>query len=295
VFGVLRNFWWQRKLAAALLVTKLNAITAVIGILCPTFMAGTTLVVFVTERGIVLSSDSKTTLRNSDFSTSTGEIEQEKFVIIQNRVVVAAVGVSDIATAFGHYNFLTWVKGLQLQIPNHVSVDALAEIIQKESASTFSKLRIADFVKTGALKNKSPADPCEMFAQFVIVGYQDGTPHVHKIYFYIDWNSLTFTGPIKALLYPDSEVSNYRVIRFGTQQAIADFLSGKGYAHQQAVTACPKAMASIRDGIYPSLAETICLSRVLVEVEKSTNPSDVEGAVRTVKILPSGQAVATGN
>jgi hypothetical protein len=258
--------------------------------LCPMFMRGTTVVVFVTEKGIILSSDSKTTLHNSDFSKSAGEIEQEKFVVIQGRIVVIAIAVSDVKTDFGHYNFLTWMKSLQSQIPDHVSVDALADVIQKESASTFSKLGIADFVKTGAIENKTPADPCEMFTQFVIVGYQNGAPRVSKVYFYVDWNTRVFTGPVKTLLYPDSDTSNYRVIRFGTQQAIADFLNRESYAHEQASAACPKAMTSIRNRIYPSLNETICLSRVLIEVEKSTNPSDVGGAVRTIKILPSGEA-----
>jgi hypothetical protein len=276
------------------LIKKLNAVATLVSVLCPTFMSGTTVVVFVTEKGVVLSTDSKTTLRDANYS-ATGEIEQAKFVIIQNRVVVAAVGVSDITTDFGHYNFLAWMKSPQLQIPDRVSIDDLSGIIEKESALAFSKLRVADFVKTGTLKNKSPADPCEMFAQFVIVGYQDGVPRIYKVYFYIDWNTLTFTGPIKTLLYPDSEVSNYRVIRFGTQQAIADLFNAESYAYKQAVAVCPETMATIKDGKYPSLDETICLSRLLIQVEKETNPSDVGGSIRTVKILPAGAEETTAS
>jgi hypothetical protein len=72
-----------------MLITKLNAIIAVLGVL-PTFMTGTTVVVFVTQGGLVLSRDSKTTLRDANF-TATGETEQSKFVIIQNRIAVASI------------------------------------------------------------------------------------------------------------------------------------------------------------------------------------------------------------
>jgi hypothetical protein len=141
--------------------------------------------------------------------------------------------VSDAATATSRYNFLDMDEKLAVAIPNHVSVDRLAEIIAKESALTFSNLHIADYVKSGTIKNKTPSEPAEIFSQFVILGYRDGAPRLYRVYFYIDWNSLVFIGPIKILLYPDIEVSNYRVVHFGTQQAIADFRNGKSYAHEK--------------------------------------------------------------
>jgi hypothetical protein len=269
--------------------TKISAIAAAGCILFPTFMSGTTVVVFVTNAGIVLSADSKTTLRDSNFS-STGEIEQPKLTIVQNRIVITTIGVSDIAAPSGHYNFLQWIKTLQAQIGDHASVAVTSDIIEKESAAVFAKLKIASLIQSGALKNKSPADPCETFAKFVIAGYEDESPRVYEIYFYIDWNRHDFVGPVKVQLYPDSEVSNYRILRFGTQQAIVDVLNEKSYAHQQAMSLCPLTMSKIKNGIYPSLDDTISLSRVLIKIEEDTNPSEVGGSITTVKILPDGIA-----
>src|SRR5580704_4911434 len=98
-----------------MLIRKLQA--AFLVLLCAPFpVNGTTVVVFITQGGVVVSSDSKTVLRNDDFSAA-GAIEQPKFVIIQNRIVVTAIGWSDIGSEPLHYNFFTWMQRLQLSLP----------------------------------------------------------------------------------------------------------------------------------------------------------------------------------
>ncbi|MGB2675751.1 MAG: hypothetical protein WAN12_01535 [Candidatus Acidiferrum sp.] len=259
-------------------------------IVLPVPLTATTVVVFIANNGIVVSSDSKTVSRSADFS-AVGEVDQPKFVVLQNRIVVAAIGVSDARDAVRHYNFLTWMKSLQQSLPVDVSVDEVTNLIERESAATFLSFDFNASLKSGAMKRKTPAEPCEVFAQFVIVGYQDRAPRVNKVQFDIDWNNQSLVGPIQTSIYPDpSETSNYRVIRFGTQQAITDVFNRKSYAYHEAMTLCPKAMTDVINRKYPSLDETVALSRVLVQVEENTNPDDVGGDIRSVKIPPTGRA-----
>jgi len=275
------------------LITKLYAIIFLLATLWPTWLIATTVVVAVSKDGIVISTDSKTTFRAADFS-ETGEREQSKFVIVKQRLVVIAIGVSDYRDTARHYNFLAWMQGVQLKLPDNITPDQLAGIIGKESESTFAALGVNKSLADGTLKNKTPAEPCEIFAQFVIVGYQDAVARIQKVQFDIDWNHHTLVGPTRIVLYPDGAESNYRVIRFGTQQAITDFLNRKSYAHQQAMALCPKAMADIDSSRYPSFDETVALTRALVQVEENTNPDEVGGPIRTVRVLPTGRAEENG-
>jgi hypothetical protein len=222
-------------------------------------------------------------------------MKQSKFYVLKQRFVVVAIGTSDYRDTTGGYNFLTWMQSLQVKLPDNISLDDLAGIIEKESGSTFAALGVSKSLSDGTLKNSSFAAPCEVFAQFVIVGYQGGTIQVQKVEFDIDWNHKSLIGPIRTVLYPDGAESNYRVIWFGAKEAITDYRNRHSYAHQQAMALCPKAMADI-DSLtrYPSLHETVALSRALVQVEENTNPDTVGGPVRTVRILPTGWAEEDG-
>jgi hypothetical protein len=258
-------------------------------LLYPVRLVGTTVVVLITNNGVVVSSDSKTKLHHPDFSDA-GDKQQTKFVIVQKRIVVAAIGVSDMRDGALHYNFLDWMQELERKIVNNISVEDLANRIEKESLATFSRFDLSSSIKVRASRQGPVAEPCELFAQFVITGYQSGVPRVYRVQFDIDWNSQRFIGPTVTLIYPDSAQSNYRVIRFGTQQAIQDVFLEKSYAHRQATVMCPQTMAHIVALTEPSLDETVCLSRALIQVEENTNPAEVGGRIRTVRILPSGVA-----
>jgi hypothetical protein len=253
-------------------------------------VAATTVVVFIANNGIVLSSDSKAVSQNMDFSAA-GSKYHAKIVVLENRIAVAAIGVSDAGGPSPHYNFLAWMQSLQQSLPADISVADVTALIEKGSSEAFSSLGFSAALKDGRLSRKAPAEPCEVFSQFVIAGYQDGAPRVYKVQFDIDWNSQTLLGPTRTLIYPDpSETWDYRVIRFGTQQAITDLFNTKSYAYHEAMILCPKAMTDVVNRKYPTLDETVALSRALVQTEENTNPDDVGGEIRTVKIIPTGRA-----
>jgi len=108
--------------------------------------------------------------------------------------------------------------------------------------------------------------------------------------FDVDWNRQVLSGAIRTLLYPDSAISNYRVVSLGDREAIADFRNVKSYAHQVATTLCPETMRKIDNmTAYPTLDNSVALSRALVQVEENTNPDEVGGAIKTVMWLQNGQ------
>jgi hypothetical protein len=286
--GGLKKFFFSMR------IRKLQAVFILTLLLVPTQTNATTVVLLVTRNGMIVSSDSKTVSRRSDFSAA-GHIEQSKFAIIHNRIVISAIGVSDYRDAIHHYNFLAWMQDLELRLPADISVDDIAEVIERESSAIFSEFDIGSSLRKGTIKRKFPAWPGEIFSQFVIAGYEKGAPRVYKVQFDIDWDTQSFIGPVKVLLYPDpADADNYQIFRFGTQEAIADFLDRKSYAYQEAKGLCPKAVTDIAGGVYPSFDENVCLSRALVRVEEKTNPDEVGGTVRTVRILPSGAEEVAG-
>jgi hypothetical protein len=184
------------------------------------------------------------------------------------------------------------MKSLQAKFPNDVSVDGMAEIIKKESPTAFANF-IAESVKQGTFKRPSADQLCLAVAKFVIVGYQDGLPRLYEVHFDIDWNNKQLVGPTKILLHPQTgNTSDYRILHLGVDEAIADIGNRESYAYHQAMISCPKTVNSVfgHDGTYPTLDDTSAFSRVLIQVEHSTNPSQVGGAIRTVKILPTGRA-----
>jgi hypothetical protein len=94
----------------------------------PIRLPATTVVVIIAPNGMVLSSDSMTTNRNADYSAA-GSFDQAKFVMIQQRIVVAAIGVSEFKGANHEFNFLTWMADLESRMPKDASLDDVASIL----------------------------------------------------------------------------------------------------------------------------------------------------------------------
>jgi Protein kinase domain len=169
-------------------------------VIFPSQIRATTVLVFIVPNGLVISSDSKTVKRDSAYQ-ATGELNQAKLVILENRIVVAAIGASDVGdpVRHSHYNFLDWIQALRATMAENISVDDAAGPIERESSKTFALFALGDSLKNGTIRQEAAAQRCAAFAQFVIVGYQDGAPRVYKVQYDIDWQSREFTGPTKVV------------------------------------------------------------------------------------------------
>jgi hypothetical protein len=277
-----------------MLVTKRKAVCICIGLivlLCPIPLSATTVLVFVTSHGIVMSTDSKmsTLYTLSDYSARIGEGTTKKFVLVQDRILVGSIGHADIRRGPVHYNFLTWMEELETGLPKDISVDDLTSTIQRESAKVF--VGFDAVLKADVLKRKDATDTCTSFIEYIIAGYQNGTPRVYVVQFYIDWNEKRLSGPWRILRDSGQRMNgNFRAYAFGIKEALTDMLDRQSYAYKQAMIMSPRTFGNLLGHKDVSLDETVSLARVLVRIEENTNPNDVGGAIQVAKVLPSGRA-----
>jgi len=273
----------------------IHKIQAIFGLFCLIFaihVRATTVLVVVGPHGIIAASDSLAVNRTV---TADSKSTAEKLFIIQNRIVVASIGHYDMQgiTTNGpvHYNFSTWVQHLQSGLPPNVSVESVADTIEKESAVLFSGFDGA--LGWGNVQRENPVNACDDFIQYVIAGYEFGRPKVAVVHFYINWDEKKLIGPIKVI---EPLEGDFGVYPFGVTQAIglADVLNGDSYAHKQAILRCPTAFGHLLAHEDISLDETLMFTKTLIKIEEDINPSEVGGAVQLVKISPNGRAEKVG-
>jgi hypothetical protein len=250
----------------------------------------TTAAIAVTPAGIVMGTDSKFTNRDVTYR-SIGEGVHDKFLIVQNRIVVVNVGASNaIFRGVERYDFLTWMNNLQSRVPSNVTVEALAELIETESSKVFAF--IPDMIKSEDIKPHTPDEFFRMFAQYLIIGYDSGTPKLYLIEFDLDWDRNILVGPKFVSLDPSSQPGNFHIYFYGFKEALADLSNPKSYAYEQTMLRCPMAFADLvfNRRLVP-LDETATIVSAFISIEKHINPSDVGGDVRIVIIRPDGRAL----
>jgi hypothetical protein len=274
-----------------MLIAKLKATFLVVLLAFPVPLGATTIVLIVTPYGMVIGSDSKmftTNVLGSD-SSRVGEGSTKKFVIVQDRIIVASLGHSDIQRGSAHYNFLTWMEKLQTNLPDGISVDDLTSTIQAESAKVFAEITTA--LQRGIIKRHEPTETCGDFVRYVIAGYQGGAPRIQIVQYYVNWDEERLIGPQVILLDPDKQtVGNFRIHYLGIREALTNVLNRDSYAYKQTMINSPKAFRDLLAHRNVPLNETIALARAFIAVEEKISPDDVGGRIRLVKVLPNGRA-----
>jgi len=265
------------------------AIVATFGAwLFPVSLAATTVIVVVTRHGVFVGSDSKFTKRAADFS-ATGQGTTEKIILIQDRIAVVDIGVSDIRYGVNHYNFLTWIRSLIPNLPADVSVEDFVGILDNESYKVFATFDA--LLKNGTVKQEQPDETCQSFIQYIIAGYQKGIPALYEVRYDIDWNRKVLVGPTPILLDPEPHATGaFRVHMLGIKEAIEDATNEDSYAYKRLKAKLPKTFGALLSDHDVSNEQTVNFVRTLIQIEESTNPNQVGGEIQVVKILPSGNA-----
>jgi hypothetical protein len=247
----------------------------------------TTLVVAITPSGTVVGTDSKFTVRTGAFGRTDKEGEGDKIVVVQDRIVVADVGIANISSSNGInvYNFLTWMNNLKNNLPDNISVDDFATIVEAESTNKF--VSVPQMMQRGDIKREQPNELFRVFVQFVIAGYEAGVPKLYVVETDLDWNRIELIGPKKIPLDPSSQPGNIHFYFYGIKEVVADFADGESYAYKQTMMRTPKAFGDLTFNRAPvSLDETASIIRALVQIEKTTNPRDVGGSTHIFRVLP---------
>jgi hypothetical protein len=260
------------------------ALLLVLGISIPA--TATTVVVTVTPLGIVMGTDSKY-VRTARNISPVGEGVTDKAVIIQNHIAVASLGQADILVGSVHYNFLDWIADIQSRLSKEVSVDEFASVIETESTAAFGTFHVV--LEHGSMVQKDELQSCEPFIQYVVAGFQDNKPKIYVISWEIDWIAKNLVGPKKILL-SDRSVGNVQFYAFGVEEALKDTLNPGSFAYKQALADSPDEFTALLAKRAVTLDGSIALARTFIRIEEKTNPGDVGGDVRLIRILPNGTA-----
>lgn len=257
----------------------------------PLKSAATTVVILVTKNGIAMSTDSMTGLGGPNNSI-TSAIYQDKFVVLQKRIVVAAIGDVGFGSGAHQFDFLKWMETLRGQLPTNATVDDVTNAIEKGSATAFKEFNIASYIEQGIITNENASQPCETFTRFVIAGYQDGSPRIYSVLFDVDWAERKLTGPTRMQMLQALRPYQLGAVQFGHKDAFVDYLNPSSYAHAVIMSICPQVLKKLEAHTsIPSLGDTVALSRALVQVEENTNPNSVGGPIKSLEIVPGGKAV----
>jgi hypothetical protein len=274
-----------------MLIPKLKATFLVVLLVFPVPLGATTIVLIATPYGMVVGTDSKVFTTNvlGSGSSRVDEGSTKKFVIVQDRIIVASLGHSDIQRGSAHYNFLAWMEKLQTNLPDGVSVDDLTSTVQTESTKVFAE--ITAVLQRGIIKRHEPTETCGDFVRYVIAGYQGGVPRIKMVQYYVNWDEERLVGPQVILLDPNEQtIGNFRIHYLGIREALTNLLNRDSYAYKQTMVSSPKAFGDLLAHRDVPLNETIALARAFIKVEEKISPDDVGGRIRVVKVLPNGRA-----
>jgi hypothetical protein len=266
-------------------VAKYKAVVIAVLLACSVSRA-TTVVVLASPHGIVITTDSHLTRTSSD-RLNLGKGITKKFFIVQDHIVVATIGHSDIrgdSPDSAHYDFLAWMEQLSASLPSDISAEQLANVIYAESSKLFKSVDPA--LKAGVIHRENSEDFCEGFIQYVVVGYSGGKPLVYVVESYIDWDDqrLITRPPFLRKL----EGTSFYFLGFS--QALTDIANANSYAYQQTMQRAPKAFRDLVAERDLPLNEAVSIASATICVEEKTNPSSVGGDVQGVTILPNGRA-----
>lgn len=271
-----------------------NGKTMLLAFVCalPCFSGATTVTAIVTPGGIAMASDSGRSTHTGDFSPIDKSMTT-KFVVVQNRIVVFSIGVSDISVAGKNgpttpYAFLGWMSNIERKLPPNISVDDLASIIERESATTFDGFD--NVLNKGFFRKKKALEDCRTFIQYVIAGYSNGAAKIYVVKFYIDWERKQLIGPKRIPLFPSPEStgSNYIFFSFGITEVLDDVSNPESYAYKTITANCP-AFSTLVARQDVTIAQSLTVAREFVRTEEKTNPSEVFGPIVSVAVLPDGR------
>jgi hypothetical protein len=130
-----------------------------------------------------------------------------------------------------------------------------------------------------------PEEIFELGIEYVIAGYQGGTPRLCVLKFYSDWGAKKIVGPYQVRR---KIVDQLYLYLFGVMEAITDFLNGKSYAYKQAMSRCPKTFQNLISDRPVTLEETAAFARVLGGIEEETNQIWLEARFVESRFFPMG-------
>jgi hypothetical protein len=274
---------------------KINKLIA-IGLfsLTPACLA-TTIAVAVTPEGIVIAADGgeRGHTRTATFVSRTNVV---KFVPVQKRLIVAAVGITDISWtsddgARYEYHFDDWINKLQRELPADVTPEAMASKIADEGAVIFEPYN--ERIRKGKFKyGNNPTEKFKVLIEYVILGYSL-EPRIFDVQFFIDWDQQKVLPPKTVRMYPlpgiETGKATVTFFSFGISQAIDDRDNPASYAYGR-LKQC-QAFRDLQAGKWDGLSGIAGIVETEIKIEETVNPSMVFGDISATIITPTGTLI----
>jgi hypothetical protein len=253
--------------------------------------------VIVTENGIVIATDSEVGLEQGMGEGTIGHKVGTKVFVVNGHFAIASLGkqffnfvhkTDDVSDFSFPYDFGAWIHQIEGGLPHEVSFDDFAHTVNIEVHKLIPELQTV--VSNGGLRPRNPVDIFEPFITYVIAGFQNGSPRLYVLKFYIDWETKIVLEPYLMPIELQPIAGHTRSYFLGITEAATNFHNPQSYAYKQAMATCPKAFQNIISHRPISLDESIALAKVFIKIEEQVNPNEVGGNIRVVRILPDGRA-----
>jgi hypothetical protein len=251
---------------------------------------GTTAVFIINPTQIIAGID-----RTTNDVGLTGQLVQSapitKISLLKGRFIVACVGLEKMKMGpsaekqVTTYNFQEWIKGIETQITPDNSVASVVDIIERESAKTFSEtVPVETMMKNGAIKHIPALD--KFLVTFIVAGFDRGIVTLIHTYYELDWKNNRLIGPTRVTELPNGNI-DVALYADGLRCAIdANNLTNlNSYAYKRMSVLAPTAFKKILALKPISQTEGVQVVRGLISVEAEVEPSEV-GSGANVVVLP---------
>lgn len=155
--------------------------------------SASTVLVIITPEGIVIAADSKIVSKDFGGYSAPPAGPAKKIFLIRNRIAIGTVGINTqtITTAddkpLFSYDPAAWLKSIELEEPQDISVTRLSEIVGSKGRSTFAELY--NLIPVG----RPPYDNSLCNANglaYLLAGFESGTATVELVNFSVDQEKL---------------------------------------------------------------------------------------------------------
>jgi hypothetical protein len=215
----------------------------------------------------------------------------DKIALLKGRFIVACIGLEAMRMGpsptqqIVTYNFPTWIRGMESQISPNSSVAMLTDIIERESAKTFSTtVPIEHMMKAGTLKHIKSLD--KYLVQFEVAGFDHGVVSVIEISYELDWKNGVLIGPRPHVNLPHDGI-DIGLYSCGQYSSIGTdkLTNSNSYARKRMNILAPSAFKKVLASVQTSESEAVLVVRALITIESEVEPTKV-GSGSTVVVVP---------
>jgi hypothetical protein len=281
--------YFMRKLVTALLMLAFYC----------TGVRATTLIAIVTNDGIIFAADGVVSAKDTNGAWRAVGIAQ-KVVLVQQRFAFASFGYDYVAGPQAGpgrfvYDFPGFADRLNRTVPPGIDVSGFADAV--ESNTRFDLPNFFDpLVRAGQIL-KENVGPSGILIGYLVCGYENGIATIVRIVYSVDWEMKRVVGPYRtkpiSVENPGSTLTLFCDAMCNAVRAIG---KGEGFSYESAHKIAPKeveALAHKAQLTALSIAESIRVARVLLEMETIANENRVGLPVSVVTIMPNGAASST--